>query len=100
MLPDDAPGSSELGHVGDGFGCKALEPPIVGAEDFHQHGHAPQVDDGHPGLGVHGDLLQDSEGADLALDVVRFQEVDEQVHPTRVSDGQLGGLLAEVKVQN
>ncbi len=58
-----------------------------------------EVDNGSPGLVVLGDLTEDLEGADLALDVVCLQEVDEQVQPTGVPDGQLAAIQTQVQIQ-
>lgn len=57
-----------------------------------------QVNNGSPSLSVLGDLSENLEGANLALGVAGLQQVNEQVQPPRVPDGQLRGFLAEVKV--
>ena len=63
------------------------------------HSLTTEVHNGCPRDVILGDLPQDLERADHTTRLVGLQQVDEQVQPPRVPDGQLACLLAEVKVQ-
>ena len=58
-----------------------------------------KVDNGGTGETVGGDLSQDLECADHAARLLGLQEVDEEVESPGVPDGQLTGLLLQVKLQ-
>ena len=57
-----------------------------------------QVNDGSTGEVIGGYLSENLESSDHAACLARLQEVNEEVQPTRVSDGQLTGLLLQVKL--
>ena len=57
-------------------------------KSYHELNPA-HVRDGLPDVGVDDDLLEDLEAADLALDVVRLEEVDQDLQPASVHDGHL-----------
>ena len=58
-----------------------------------------KVHNGGTGETVCGDFSQDLEGPDHAPRLVGLQDVNEQVQPPRVPDGQLTRLLLQVKLQ-
>ena len=57
-------------------------------KSYHELNPA-HVRDGLPDVGVDDDLLEDLEAADLTLDVVRLEEVDQDLQPASVHDGHL-----------
>ena len=53
---------------------------------------------GRPDLLILADALEDTEGPDLALGVLRVEEVDQCLEPSHVADGELIHFVAKVKV--
>lgn len=67
MLSDHPAGPSELGHVGDGLCCQALELFVRRVQDRHHGLQASQINDGPPNLRVTADLFQDLQRTDLPV---------------------------------
>ena len=62
--------------------------PQKKGKSYHEL-YTTHVRDGLPDVGMDDDLLEDLEAADLALDVVRLEEVDQDLQPPGVHDGHL-----------
>ena len=57
-----------------------------------------KVHDGGTGESVGGDLSEYLEGPNHTARLVGLQDVNEEIQPTRVTDGQLTRLLFQIKL--